>query len=281
MKNPKKSLLCTVLAMLMIASCSSVMSGCTSNSDTNSQPSEASKVESLSSEISQSATEESTDIDYYWTQSELLKDKIPKPDCETIDVQLDMERNFMFTVNDISEEQFKSYINECMELGYKVDYSKSDIYYRALDSEGYSVMASYDEDEHSMRCNFHAPGEESSKEESSEEESGKEESVIEESSKQESSKAESSTDSGIVTPSFKEAMDSYEEFFDEYVAFMKKYSESDNTLSMLNDYAQYMTQYAETMQKLNEIDEDELSDADLAYYIEVQARISQKLLEIA
>lgn len=281
MKNPKKSLLCTVLAMLMIASCSSVMSGCTSNSDTNSQPSEVSKVESRSGKTSQSATEESTDIDYYWTQSELLKDKIPKPDCETIDVQFDTERNFTFTVNDISEEQFRSYINECMELGYKVDYSRDDTYYSALDSEGYSVIVYYYEDERSMDCDFYAPKEESSKEESSEEESGKEESVIEESSKQESSKAESSTDSGIVTPSFKEAMDSYEEFFDEYVAFMKKYSESDDTLSMLNDYTQYMTQYTETMNKMNEINEDELSDADLAYYIEVQARISQKLLEAA
>lgn len=45
--------------------------------------------------------------------------------------------------------------------------------------------------------------------------------------------------------SFKEAMDSYEKFFDEYVAFMKKYQESDNATEMLSDYLKFMEQYSE------------------------------------
>ena len=40
---------------------------------------------------------------------------------------------------------------------------------------------------------------------------------------------------------FKSAMDSYEAFFDEYVAFMKKYSQSNGTdMSLLNDYTIYI-----------------------------------------
>ena len=82
---------------------------------------------------------------------------------------------------------------------------------------------------------------------------------------------------GLVTPSFKEAMDSYEAFFDEYIAFMKKADESDDPAALLTETASYMTRYAETMEKMDEIDEDALSDADLAYYLEVHGRIMQKL----
>ena len=87
----------------------------------------------------------------------------------------------------------------------------------------------------------------------------------------------SSTD--IIRPEFKEAMDNYEAFFDEYCEFMKKYNESDDTTSLLADYASYMVKYTDTMQKMNNISEDELTDAEVAYYAEVSARISAKLIE--
>ena len=86
----------------------------------------------------------------------------------------------------------------------------------------------------------------------------------------------SSTD---IRPEFKEAMDSYEVFFDEYCEFMKKYNESDDTTSLLADYTSYMVKYTDTMQKMNNISEDELTDAEVAYYSEVSARISAKLIE--
>lgn len=84
-----------------------------------------------------------------------------------------------------------------------------------------------------------------------------------------------------ITPEFKETMDSYEAFFDEYIAFMDKFETSDNTLAMLTEFSDYMTSYADTMDKLDAIDESELSVADSIYYAEVSARISQKLLASA
>ena len=84
-----------------------------------------------------------------------------------------------------------------------------------------------------------------------------------------------------VTPEFKEAMDSYEAFFEEYAEFMKKYSETDDPTEMLMDYSDYMSSYADVMQKMNEIDTEDLSPADYAYYIEVTARIQKKLLEVS
>ena len=70
MKKSKKKLMCTVLAMLMIASCSSVLSGCQSNSGTqtgttstaSSQPSETSAPKDESSEP-QSSADESSEVE--------------------------------------------------------------------------------------------------------------------------------------------------------------------------------------------------------------------------
>lgn len=80
---------------------------------------------------------------------------------------------------------------------------------------------------------------------------------------------------------FKAAMDSYEAFFDEYVAIMKKYKENPVDMSILADYANYMGQYADMMQKFEKWENEDLNAAELAYYIDVQARITKKLLEVA
>ncbi len=101
-------------------------------------------------------------------------------------------------------------------------------------------------------------------------------------SKVESSDTDSkSEDSGSVTPSFKETMDSYEAFFDEYVEFMKKYKENPSDLQLISDYTEYMKKYTETTEKLNSVDEDSLTVADSLYYTEVMARISKKLAEVS
>ena len=84
-----------------------------------------------------------------------------------------------------------------------------------------------------------------------------------------------------ISPEFKEAMDSYEAFFDEYVEFMKTYEDSDDPTSMLMDYADYMTKYADAMEKLDQIDEEELTTAEYAYYVDTMARIEKKLLEVS
>lgn len=42
-----------------------------------------------------------------------------------------------------------------------------------------------------------------------------------------------------IRPEIKEALDSYEKFFDEYCAFMKKYSENPSDLSLIMSFATY------------------------------------------
>lgn len=89
------------------------------------------------------------------------------------------------------------------------------------------------------------------------------------------------TNTDEIRAEFKAAMDSYEAFFDEYVAIMKKYKENPTDMSILADYATYMGQYADMMQKFEAWENEDLNKAELAYYIDVQARITKKLLEVA
>ena len=89
-------------------------------------------------------------------------------------------------------------------------------------------------------------------------------------------------DAAGVTPEFKEMMDAYEAFFDEYIEFMQKYvgADSISALGMAADYADYMARYVETMQKLEALDQSELSDADVLYYTDVYTRIMKKLAAV-
>ena len=68
---------------------------------------------------------------------------------------------------------------------------------------------------------------------------------------------------------------------DEYVAFMKKYSDNPSDVGLLADYTKYMSKYADMVEKFDKWESEDLNDAELAYYIDVQARVSKKLLEVA
>ena len=91
--------------------------------------------------------------------------------------------------------------------------------------------------------------------------------------------------SGEVTPEFKEMMDSYEAFMNQYCDFMVKYTNATNSgdsatlLAMTADYANLVQQELDWASKIDGIDESTLSPADDAYYLEVQGRVLKKLGE--
>ena len=76
-------------------------------------------------------------------------------------------------------------------------------------------------------------------------------------------------------------MDSYEEFYRDYVDFMKKYSESGNALEMLGDYADYMSKLSDMTEKWDKLGEEEMTTEELKYYTDVQARVTKMLLDLA
>ena len=52
-------------------------------------------------------------------------------------------------------------------------------------------------------------------------------------------------------------MDSYEAFFDEYIAFMKKYEANPGDLELLGEYADYINKYSDYLAKLSAVEQDD------------------------
>lgn len=85
---------------------------------------------------------------------------------------------------------------------------------------------------------------------------------------------------GDVDPELRSFLASYEEFIDQYVAFMADYADSSDVIGMMGDYMKMLGQYAEFETALAKYDTADMSDADALYYSEVCLRCSQKLLTV-
>lgn len=187
-------------------------------------------------------------------------------------ISSDREDYLSVYLGKLSKDDYQSYVEQCKEKGFTVDYSSSDDYYFANNSEGYRLSVDYDVDRRMMDVSVSTPVETTPTPEATPEptETTTEEPVTDDASSEE------------VDPDFKATMDSYETTINNYCDFMEKYNNAgpEDTAAMLTDYTSYLQQYTETIDALNSIDEDSLSAADLAYYIEVNGRISQRLLEV-
>lgn len=255
MKNPVKKILCTVIALLVVGTSGVVFTGCGSDS------------------------EEYTTIT--WATSG-IGSLAPKPKSTKGKISIDSEDSYQATISEVSVDDFKSYVNDCKKKGFDVDYSSVDGMYTAKDKKGYALSVYYQDDEETMDIIINAPEQETTvatKPKTTKPKATKPKATKPKATKKTTSKKSNST-SGV-NADFKATMDSYEEFFNDYVDFMKKYKNSTDITSMASDYADYMTKYSDMMQKLNDIKSEDLSTADLAYYNEVNARITKKLAEVA
>lgn len=90
-----------------------------------------------------------------------------------------------------------------------------------------------------------------------------------------------STNNTGLRPEFKEAMDAYEAFYDEYCNFMLEYKENPSDLNLLLKYAEMLTRLNEMDAAFNSWDESEMTNEELKYYLDVNNRVMQKLLDIA
>lgn len=96
----------------------------------------------------------------------------------------------------------------------------------------------------------------------------------------ESSTSTSGETSDGLRAEFKEAMDSYEAFYDEYCDFMVKYKENSMDMELIAEYGDMLIRLSEMEEAFAEW-EDDLNDEELEYYLEVSNRITQKLLEVS
>lgn len=202
---------------------------------------------------------------YQWSTT-TLGDRIPKPDVQVVERGLDNETIFMFSAYGISLDQFNAYVEECKAIGYTIDSYSYEGSYDADNSEMYNIDLYYREDDNCMRGTVTAP----------------EKIDTEDINLPVDDKSENDTSDALsndMRPEFKEAMDSYEAFYDEYCEFMKKFANNPSDLGLLAEYGDMMSKMTDMSEKFDAWDEDEMNKAELEYYLEVNNRVAQKLLE--
>lgn len=207
---------------------------------------------------------------------------LPVPESTTGSISWESSDGLFAYVGDTSEEDYAAYVDACSAKGFSVDYNKGDTFYYADHADGYHLSLNYrGNDVMSIRIERKeeaASGNTSEADAPPASESG-DTSGTEESG---SGAGETGGTADGLRPEFREAMDSYEAFIDEYVAFMNKYAESDGSdPALLTDYASYMSRYADMVADFEAWENEEMNEAEAAYYLEVQTRVSQKLLEVS
>lgn len=213
-----------------------------------------------------------------WPTSKAGK-QLPAPKSTTGKFSYENDDGFSVYIGNTSKDDYNSYVKACSDKGFTVNYNKDDNFYDADNNAGWHVSIKY-EGNNIMSIDIDAPSESSTAPSASEDTTKPAESKPAQSKPAKTANNDSDMVDGMHRD-FKEAMDSYEEFFDEYVAFMKKYENSDNPMPMFSDYTKFMSQYSETMQKLDEWKSKDLNTKEAAYLLDVTNRINKKLLEVA
>lgn len=83
----------------------------------------------------------------------------------------------------------------------------------------------------------------------------------------------------LVTPEFKEMLDSYETFMNHYVEIAKR-AETSTDAQLLSEYGTLIQEEADWIAKIDAIDPNTLSAADSAYYVAVTGRVLAKVSEL-
>lgn len=190
------------------------------------------------------------------------------------DISCNNSEQFIVRVGNTTIDEYDAYVKVCEDKGFTVDFSKDDEYYSAENADGYKLTLTY-LGFNKIEVSLEAPEGGVSNDNVSNEDISNEDTKLSEDS--------SNTDDTVngMSKEFKEAMDSYEEFFDEYVAIMKKYKDNPSDMSIIADFNKYMGKYAEMMEAFEKWEDEDLNEAESAYYIQVQSRINKKLLEVA
>lgn len=235
----------------------------------------------------QSDISESEFSEFKWPDSEIVK-LLPVPKSNIGKIEHEASASFHIYVGKITKEDFNTYVDSCKEKGFTSDYSSSDDSYSADNPDGYHLSLDYYEDsweykEPHMSISIWERSEDNESDESlTDDKSPNTEATDDKSSNAEitdnNSDKSNTTKTDKLSPEFKEAMDSYEEFFDKYCAFMKKYKNAKDPSNLFTEYTDYMTQYSEMMEKMDAL-KKELSSDELDYYLKVSARITKKLSE--
>lgn len=91
---------------------------------------------------------------------------------------------------------------------------------------------------------------------------------------------DSDADSNEIRPEFKEAMDAYEAFYNEYCDILAKYYANPTDMALLTQYTELMTRAIEMDEAFAKWENEDLNTEELKYYLDVNNRVMQKLLDV-
>lgn len=221
-----------------------------------------------------------------WPQSEIAG-LLPRPKATIGNVLNDTANGCLIYAGETPIEDFNAYIDACAANGFTIDYDRGEKFYNADDANGNHLSLQYLGNK-VMSIEIRKPPETEAAETLTEQQT---EILTEESTEKVAAETEI-TDAEVaaeqeksvdgIRPEFQQAMDSYEEFMNEYCDFMKSYAESDGSdLGLLADYTEYMSKYADCVEDFEKWEDEDMNAAEMAYYFEVQTRVTNKLLEVA
>ena len=97
----------------------------------------------------------------------------------------------------------------------------------------------------------------------------------------ETTKETTSTQSSTDEKQWKQFLEDYEDWIDDYIKIVKKYSENPTDVSILSDYTEMITELAEWQTKAEEMEEEleEASPGELAEYSAALLKIAAKIAE--
>ncbi len=203
---------------------------------------------------------------------------LPTPSSNVGTISIDTHLQFEAWIGETTFDEYKAYVNLCIDNGFNVGYSNYEKVYSADNAEGISLRLEY-QGFNTMFISVYAPDDE--KEENTTAPVDSTNPAEETTTPADTEESESGNLVNGMRPEFKDALDSYEDFFEEYCSFMKKFADNPTDYKLLADYAKYMSQYSEMMSKLEQFDDGEMNEAETLYYIEVSGRITQMLLEVS
>ncbi len=199
---------------------------------------------------------------------------LPAPKSNKGEEIINSSTNYSVYISDMTIEDFNDYVATCQDAGFNVDFSKYEEYYSAMNELGCELLITY-EGFNTIYINIDAP------------ENGftiTEAPTEVETTAPESEEPTKSENNGEMVDGmraeFKEAMDSYETFINEYVDFMNRYYASDDILSMMSEYNDMLSEYSEMSEAFNKWDSEDMNDTEFSYYLDVVTRTTNKLLEI-
>ena len=217
-----------------------------------------------------------------WPKSEIAN-LLPMPASTIGKVTRDDTTGCYIYVGETSIDDFGIYEDQCAEKGFSVDYEKGDRYYTADDAAGNSLSLTY-VGNNVMTIELNKASETHATDTTDQVTSAPEQAsdvTIETEQETEADNSNSQDSAELVDgmhSDFKQAMDSYEEFMNQYCDFMDKYEKSNGAdPTLVIEYADYVAKYAQAMKDFEVWESKNLNATEAAYYLDVQTRINQKL----